>query len=128
MNEHHIEWREDFEIGIKEVDFEHKQLIDLINTFLDHLAAQSPGSDDMLGEICVRIAAHFALEQKDMQAIHWPELPEHKEDHEALLDELLDIMQNDEVMPASELSAWLNGWFSTYFQTFDARLHRHCVQ
>jgi hemerythrin len=48
-----------------------------------------------LGEIYARISAHFALEEKDMQARAYPERPAHKADHERLLDDLRDIM--DEV-------------------------------
>jgi len=53
---------------------------------------------------------------------------EHKEDHEVLLDDLRDIIddvsRNGEYEEA-RLSADLQYWFAEHFRTHDARLHRH---
>ena len=53
---------------------------------------------------------------------------EHKTDHEKLLDDIRDIMDDyeDGIMPSEEeLSQRLNSWFSVHFRTQDARLHKY---
>ena len=66
-----------------------------------------------------------------MAALRYDGFVAHKTDHERLLDEILDIL--DEVVatgryePAA-LSARLSAWFVEHFRTQDARLHRWLVK
>lgn len=124
-----LEWRDEFRIGIAEVDHEHKTLIDLINRLHESLGADRAAErvEAFLGEIFARIAAHFALEEKDMQARGYPERPAHKADHEQLLDDLRDIMDevNDRgVLDDAALSQRLAAWFGDHFRSHDVRFHR----
>ncbi len=124
-----LQWRDEFILGIAEVDHEHRELIELINKLQQDLHA---GTDtqrivSVLGEIYAQIAAHFALEEKMMRNTHYPAYAEHKEDHETLLDDLRDIMddiEDDGVLDEAQLTDDLNRWFGDHFQTHDAKLHR----
>lgn len=125
-----IEWKDDFEIGIAAVDFEHRELIGMINELHAGLA-ESPERDSVvavLGEIYARISAHFALEEKAMKEIGYDALAEHKASHEKLLDEIVDIMDqvetDDSPDYAKPLGERLRSWFTGHFSTHDARLHR----
>jgi hemerythrin-like metal-binding protein len=85
---------------------------------------------ESLGDIYAHIAAHFALEEKMMRRSRYPAYSEHKQDHEALLDDLRDIMDEIEdggTFDQARLSNDLRRWFSEHFQTHDARLHRPAV-
>lgn len=124
-----IEWKEEYNTGIKSVDHEHRELVELINSL--HRKMQSDPTHDSvieaLGEIYAQISAHFALEEKIMQERRYRAFEEHKLDHETLLDELLDIMDSvdeDGRFSADELSVDLDRWFSDHFRTHDARLHK----
>lgn len=124
-----IEWKEHFNVGNAEVDFEHRELIDLINALhADLLAAGEKGSIlDFLGEIYTRIAAHFALEEKVMRDRKYDQYQAHKDDHERLLDEIRDIMddyEDAELFNETELARRLSTWFVGHFKTMDARLHK----
>ena len=82
---------------------------------------------ELLGQIYSRIAEHFAHEEKIMRNARYPLYEEHKEDHELLLDDLREIMDEVEAdgsFDAPALSADLNRWFSDHFHTHDAKLHR----
>ena len=121
-----LEWRDEFRIGIEEVDHEHRELIALINATHAH----GVGADTVeaaLGEIYVAITAHFALEEKDMRALNYASLSTHKADHERLLDDLRDIMETvaDGRAPSeTEFGTRLSDWFAVHFRTHDAKLHR----
>ena len=128
-----VEWRDEFKIGIEEVDFEHQELIELINEL--YVEAKKEDSAltviDYLEEIFAKISSHFALEEKVMRDLQYDEYEDHKEDHELLLDIIRDIMDdymdgytNDAGMDEDEFAERLNDWFVRHFSTKDARMHR----
>lgn len=124
-----IDWKDEFSVGVPSIDHEHKELIEEINA-LGAAAHQGANYDKVISaleEIFTQISAHFALEEKIMRDSGYDGYPEHKEDHEDLLDEIRDIMDRvdydgsyDEVRLGEELERW----FGTHFRTHDARLHR----
>ena len=124
-----LQWREEFSIGIEEVDHEHRELIELIRNLQQNLQAGADVDEviNVLGEIYAQIAAHFALEEKMMRKTRYPALADHKEDHETLLDDLRDIMdevEDEGVLDEAQLTDDLDRWFSDHFKTHDAKLHR----
>lgn len=123
-----LEWHEEYSVGVEDVDHEHQEMIELINQVHEEL--QDPrsgvGVDRFLGEIFARISAHFALEERIMQEARYEEYSAHKEDHEKLLDELRDLMEDYEARKKLNeviLGRTLSDWFGIHFRTFDARLH-----
>ncbi|HEU0225992.1 MAG TPA: hemerythrin family protein [Steroidobacteraceae bacterium] len=128
-----IEWREDFRIGLPGVDQEHRDLIDSINRLHRELVvgASTARVTGALGDIHAAISSHFALEEKDMQALRYAEFDAHKGEHERLLDEILDILDDVTVTGRYDpqvLSSRLAEWFTGHFRTFDARLHRWLME
>ncbi len=124
-----IEWQDNFKIGIDEVDFEHQELIELINESYNE--AKNEGCTlavlDSLGEIFEKISAHFALEEKEMRQLKYDQYESHKEDHEQLLDSIRDIMDEYEenpILDEEEFGERLKDWFVNHFSTEDARLHK----
>jgi hemerythrin len=124
-----IEWKDEFAIGIPSVDYEHRGMIQMINKLHGKLSEHA-GKDviaDFLGEIHALVSAHFALEEKEMLEMAYNEFEEHKDDHENLLDQIRDMMdeveqdQSGDVM--KDLGGRLNIWFTEHFRTRDARLH-----
>ena len=61
-----LEWKDAYRTGVEEVDYEHRELIDLIN----HLHDRSRDPDAPLavpaffGDLNRAITAHFALEER----------------------------------------------------------------
>lgn len=128
-----IAWRDEYSVGLPDVDHEHRMLISMIN---EVAAALGPGSPRAritaaLGEICARIAAHFALEEREMRALGYAGLGDHKREHERLLEDILDIMADVESPRGYDpalLERRLDSWFTEHFRTQDARLHHWLVR
>ncbi len=125
-----IEWKDEFNLGIEEVDSEHKVLVALINALHDAMLAGTGRADVVEGisEIYTLVSAHFEREEAFMRETRYMAYAEHKEDHEVLLDDLREII--DQVRSGAgyaeeRLSADLQFWFSDHFSTHDARLHQH---
>ena len=122
-------WKPEYSVGVAAVDFEHEELIELINELHAGLERdESPEAvPDFLGEVYTKIAAHFALEERIMRERGYDEFQDHKADHTRLLDEIRDMMDDYEVkgvLDEEELSRRLQGWFGEHFRTKDARLHK----
>jgi hemerythrin len=123
-----LRWKDEYRIGIEAVDYEHRELIDLINRLHEELGGEHakltvPG---FFGDLLKGISAHFALEEKFMREHRYDQLDQHKNDHERLLDEIREIMdafEHSEELDSPELAARLDAWFSRHFETYDARLH-----
>lgn len=124
-----LHWENRYSVGIAAVDHEHKELIDLINRLYETSAVK--GSKDAVvsffGDLFKAISAHFALEERLMRERSYGPLSQHKNDHERLLDELRDIMDDFEAsdrLDQGHLARSLDAWFSRHFQTHDAKLHK----
>jgi hemerythrin len=127
-----LKWKPAFSLGIPSVDLEHREMIAMINEAHEGLEGRiDPASiEAMLGEIHAGIAAHFALEERLMRAAGYAEYGAHKDDHEKLLDQILDLMDVYAVDPENgreALQKGLSDWFGSHFATFDARLHGELV-
>ena len=117
-------------MGIGSVDYEHQELIALINRlyedFLEQGALES--TQEFLGELHAKISAHFALEERVMHEMAYPGYQDHKDDHERLMDELMEIMEAVELgedFEARLLGDKLDHWFTEHFRTRDADFHKH---
>jgi len=124
-----IEWQDDFRIGIPSIDYEHQELIELINALHAGLSGDATAEEinRFLGEVDSQIAAHFALEEWMMRELKYDDYAAHKADHENLLEQIRDIADAFEAGVymdySSRLADHLKHWFSEHFRTRDARLH-----
>ena len=123
-----IEWNDSFSVGVTDIDHEHKNLIELINQLYANLqqGVSAEDIDDFFGEIYAHISAHFALEEKIMRDSHYAEYTAHKAEHERLLEDIRDMMDDyggRAAIDEQDLSTRLQNWFGEHFRTMDSRLH-----
>jgi len=124
-----LEWRDEYSTGIASIDFEHKELISSINGFYEKSTISGVDQSqtlDALGEIHALIESHFALEEAIMRDKSYPDYAPHKEDHDDLLEDIRDIM--DDVEEGNQnigdsLGTRLSEWFANHFATLDKDLH-----
>lgn len=123
-----MQWKPEYSVGIDSMDDEHREMISLINETYEKLESD-PDTDQIeqcLGDIFTTISMHFALEERLMQKSNYAEFQAHKDDHEDLLDQIRDLMDDfasDTSSGAVKLEQSLSIWFAGHFSTFDARLH-----
>lgn len=124
-----IEWQESYRLGIPAVDYEHQELIALLNDLYEGLqgGVEQQSVDAFLGEVYARISSHFALEEKVMRDRGYDQYADHKAAHESLLEEIREIMDEHESgafeNATGVLAERLQIWFTEHFRTHDARLH-----
>lgn len=123
-----LNWKPEFSVGVESVDFEHEQMIQLINEIYDEMKMRKDADsiEQFMGDVHFAISAHFALEERLMRQAGYAEYEAHKEDHEELLDQVRDLMDQFVADPErgfTLLQDRLSNWFEQHFATFDARLH-----
>jgi hemerythrin len=124
-----LEWKPEYSVGNTAIDHEHKQMIAQINLLYEQLFDPQDGGniEAVLGEIHADISAHFALEEHLMREAGYSEYKAHKNDHEDLLDQILDLIDGFYADPKKGqklLKTELSNWFGRHFSSFDARLHK----
>jgi hemerythrin len=125
----YLQWRKEFSIGVDSVDFEHQELMEIINLIYAELDNRRDVEEirHTMGEVHAEVSAHFALEERIMRHARYEEFDAHKNDHEDLLDQIrtmMDAIENDPEHALDMLSEQLADWFSNHFATYDARLHK----
>jgi hemerythrin len=124
----YLEWKAEYSVGIESMDVEHREMIELINNVYGELEGRRDADaiEGFLGEVHSAISSHFALEERIMREAGYEEYEAHKNDHEALLDqihEMMDASFENADTGLEILEGNLSSWFSNHFSTFDARLH-----
>ena len=124
-----VAWNDSFKTGITSIDFEHKNLIDGINALCEDITEGATDDETykILAEIHTMIEAHFALEEKIMRDFGYADYPDHKSDHDRLLEDIRDIMESighqKGVDYENLLSERISTWFARHFGTLDREFH-----
>lgn len=128
MSDTLFEWDDSLLIGIEELDHEHKVLIEDINRLHDELGRHEEKSEieKCLGDIYVRMQAHFALEEHVMKEHGYKFFDEHKLQHEEFLDRYNDYMMqfmNDTGVSSSHpIEDILARWVINHIITSDKKM------
>ncbi len=126
-----LEWREEYRMGIADIDRSHRELIDIINDIYHSLGGR-PDRESLqsfLDQVYVLAADEFYCEEQLMKELRYEGFDEHRAAHEQMLRDIRDLA--DHFDPGVEgagsgraLGEQLGSWFGTHFRTFDARLHK----
>lgn len=122
-----VPWRDDYSVGAKSVDDEHKELIDRINRLYDQLMVEEEPQavSTIFGALINAITEHFVREERYMRERGYDTLPQHREDYERLLDDIrtfFDEFDRNEEAGRGDLAMRLDDWLLGHFETHDARL------
>ena len=89
----HIQWKERYNIGYKEIDAQHKVLLDLLNELID--LAGGSGHPDQITSIFHRlyeyVLTHFSTEERYMRICRYPRLAEHEAEHATFIQKMLEL-------------------------------------
>lgn len=128
MDTPYLQWDDAFLIGVEELDYEHKDLFKRLNTLHAELVAHEKKEliEECLSGIHVRVAAHFALEEKYMRDTHFPHFTRHKNEHDQLLEEVVEIIcrfaKTEDDAYRDRLADMLQRWIIRHIQSSDQEL------
>lgn len=119
-----IQWNDSFNINFREIDNQHKRLVDMINQLADAMA-QGKGKET-LGKIIDGMIAytktHFETEEKYFDEYGYPQAAEHKREHAALVRKVIDFKQGFEsgrLCLSVEVMDFLSDWLTHHIKATD---------
>lgn len=122
-----IEWSDDFDVGVSEMNDEHKIIINLIAALFEQ---NEKGENferilDTVTELGAYTTKHFSDEEKFMESIGYPNIETHKLIHKKLLSDFTAHAQKIEetkTLPAAFFD-FLNMWLTAHIKGIDMKYH-----
>ncbi|MDN5277477.1 MAG: hemerythrin [Clostridiales bacterium] len=122
-----IKWRPELEIGIEEIDRQHKALINAVNDFLQ-ACAEGKGKEEVgstMDFLSDYVVTHFNYEQDYQKKYDYPKYEQHLRMHQAFLKEVENLKKKFEDEGASlhftiQFSKKVVNWIITHIGGADA--------
>lgn len=116
-----MEWKKDYEVGETLIDNQHRELINIINSFNRSISDQSVNSYQNIGITLKYLidytTYHFDYEETVMSRIKYPGLEEHRISHKNLISKLEGILKKfklKESYTPIEFYYFLSGWLNSH--------------
>jgi len=110
-----ISWKESLNVGIKDIDGQHRRLVALINKLFE---AMSQGKSkeimhSVFSELSNYVITHFATEEKLMKKYKYSDYDQHKQEHKFFIDKLNEFkikFSNGNLSISLEVLNFLKDW------------------
>ncbi|MFW5890422.1 MAG: bacteriohemerythrin [Marinilabiliaceae bacterium] len=119
-----IRWTSEYQMNIPEIDKEHYSLFEKLNQFYQGL--EDGSSKERLGQLIKGLLdyakIHFSNEEKYMESIGFPELDNHREEHEAFIkkaSEFYDKYQSGKLVLSLEVTNFIKEWITNHLKQED---------
>jgi hemerythrin len=115
----YFDWSEQYELGISEIDAQHRGLLAMLQDFYSALEHESleEASDALLARMQAYAERHFATEEAYLKRYGYPDLAQHEKQHRAYEGRLKELLQRrkDKTLKGSlELTNFLKGWWQEH--------------
>ena len=93
-----LEWKDSYNIGVKEIDNQHRGLFDLISKLFTSRLYEPDGKYFLLtlDKFVEYAQVHFATEERYMQEAQYPKFAEHQREHELFIEQVSKLIQDVE--------------------------------
>ncbi len=121
-----FQWTPELSVNVKEIDNQHKQLVNLIN--LLHDSMKSGKGKDVMGKVLNDLTDytvyHFGTEERLFQKYGYIEYPQHKKEHDDLTKQVLDVKSKFEAGQTTvtiEVMNFLKDWLNKHIKHSDKK-------
>lgn len=120
-----MQWNENLDIGVNQMNDEHKILLDHMNNLYDHHNAKASfeAQKVILDKLKDATIQHFDHEEKYMEKIGWEQLPQHQYIHKNLLETFGRHYQKfvESRSLSDDFFHFLKFWLSAHIQGIDKK-------
>jgi hemerythrin len=128
-----IEWSDALSVGVKEIDDQHKGLINMLNEL--NKAIQGGWGKEARKEVIDKLIeytrVHFTTEESVMRISGYPDVEAHKKQHETLIVMVSDYVKKYEQDPNAssyDLLFFLKRWLTEHIVKTDKTLGEYLVK
>ena len=120
-------WKPSYELGVPEIDSDHRQLVGMINQLYKAMKDGQGQAmrDQTIDSLISYIGGHFETEESFMRLCNYPLIGDHLEAHRAFREELQQMARGREAGSSpspTELLAFLCDWMRDHVTTADKEL------
>jgi hemerythrin len=121
-----ISWSDALAVNIKELDDQHKCLIELVNKLHDSMKAGQGNAviGPILSDLLSYTSFHFATEEKYFQQYGYPEFPRHKREHDELTQKTKALnasYRQGKLTITLDVMTFLKDWLSNHILVSDKK-------
>lgn len=111
----------DFEIGIAEIDLQHRQLNNLLERLRDSAGKRYGfASNAILEELAIETRVHFAVEESLMRLLSFPGTAAHVAEHQRLTEQLEKFRRRaQDFEVAGDLTTFIQTWLIDHVNNYD---------
>jgi len=121
-----FEWTNDFSVGVKQFDEQHKKIIDAVNAFA--VAMKERRAMEVISDLFDKLedyaANHFQAEERLMREHRYPEYDDHKSEHlyfKMRLVEYQEKLKQKNVGISIDIFTFLTEWIKSHFKGTDKK-------
>lgn len=100
VNHEIVQWGPKYSVGIKFIDNQHMELVNLTNTLYKACLSSEVSTEatfkDAIHRMVEYVTMHFSTENTLMESVGFPNYSEHKKQHESLIKEILSAVKNSQ--------------------------------
>ncbi len=119
-----------FEIGIAELDAQHKRLHGLLERLRESVGKHyGYATNAILDELSIETRIHFAVEESLMRMLSFPDVESHVAEHQDLRDQLERFRKRAQDFDVAEdLAAFILQWLNDHVDRFDREFVDHFLR
>jgi len=121
-----ITWSEKLTCGIKIIDDQHKQLVDLVNEMFNHVTGNMVQERDYFNRVTHKLVdyvkAHFSTEERILLGTKFSGYAEHKKAHESFVYDIIKNVRDYEAgkrFTLSTFTRFLRDWILSHIALMD---------
>lgn len=120
----HVQWKDRYNIGFRDIDAQHKVLLDLLNDLMDLVRARRDATTvaGIFQRLCEYVRVHFTTEESYLREFGYPRLAEHQALHAGFTAKLIELDRTyDPTDPRllSETLVFLKDWYLEHITRAD---------
>jgi len=124
-----LEWNDTYNIGVKEIDNQHRGLFDLIDKLFNSRLYEPDGKYFFLtlNKFVEYAQLHFATEERYMQEAQYSKFAEHQREHELFIEQASKLVQDVEKKESDieiKTLEFLKDWYLAHILGTDRDLEK----
>ncbi len=125
-----MEWKEDYSVGIREIDEQHKAIIECISSIKKAAVRYDrPATDVAVVRLLDLAQAHFKVEESLMRIHDYPRLEEHAAEHKKFSVYLIALQERFITTEVFHHRLEIfQGWWATHVQKHDKSYALHFLK
>ena len=123
-------WKKSYEVGIAEIDIQHRNLVGIINELSDAMMNKKGYTvvPHIIEKLVDYIQFHFTTEEEIMRDTKYPAIDEHCQEHLVITNKVLKFKKDyskSHLINSGEVLNFLCDWLKEHIAVSDKKLRAH---